>query len=222
MLRPAATLGEMAQSDPATMSMIYFVRHGQNLANVDHVLSHRVVDYSLTERGRRQARAIAEWLRERPIRAIYSSPLGRARETAAIIVSATGARLFEVEALREVDVGELDGRSDGEAWAVYESTVAAWRRAEWWARFPGSEDLREARRRITSVVEDVVRRHPGQDVVVVGHGEILGAALPPLLGLCDPPVMTTGSITAVRCAGPGGLSCESWGLIEHLPDDLAM
>jgi broad specificity phosphatase PhoE len=49
-------LGDMAHSDPATMSMIYFVRHGQNLANVDRVLSHQVVDYSLTvdqpERGR--------------------------------------------------------------------------------------------------------------------------------------------------------------------------
>lgn len=213
-------LGDVAHSDPATMSLMYFVRHGQNLANVDRVLSHHVVDYSLTERGRRQARAIADWLRERPIRAVYSSPLRRAAETAATIAMATGAPLVEVEALREVDVGELDGRSDAKAWAVYESTVAAWRRAEWWVRFPGGEDLREARGRIVTFVDDVVRRHPGQDVVVVGHGEILGAALPPLLGLCDPPVMATGSITAVRCAGQGNLTCEGWGLIEHLPDDL--
>ena len=41
---------------------IYLARHGESRANIEGVLSHRVGEHPLTERGRRQARALAEWL----------------------------------------------------------------------------------------------------------------------------------------------------------------
>ncbi len=198
------------------MSLIYFVRHGQNRANVEHVFSHRVVDYSLTARGLAQARAAAEWFRGRSVASIYSSPLRRAKETAAAISVTTNAPVVEIDELREVNVGELDGRSDQPAWDVYNQTVAEWHQGKRQVRFPGGESLEEASQRIEGFVAEVIGRHRGEDFVVVGHGEIFIAVLPRLLGLDGFLGMETAAITVARCDDALLLTCESWGLTEHL------
>src|SRR5687768_8889360 len=102
----------------APVPRIYFVRHGENRANVERRMSWRVIDYPLTEPGPRQAAAVAEWFRARPIEAVYASPLLRARETADRIAEVVGAEVVEAEPLRELNVGELDGLGDPDSWAL--------------------------------------------------------------------------------------------------------
>jgi probable phosphoglycerate mutase len=104
---------------------IYFVRHGENRANVERRMSWRVIDYPLTELGVRQAAAAAEWFRGRPVEAVYSSPLRRARQTAQHVARAVGGPV------RELAVGALDGLGDAAAWAVHDAVVARWRLGEW-------------------------------------------------------------------------------------------
>jgi broad specificity phosphatase PhoE len=58
-------------------------------------------DPGLTERGRRQAAQTADWLRHRDVRAIVSSPLRRARETASYVAASTGLAVREDARLRE-------------------------------------------------------------------------------------------------------------------------
>lgn len=161
---------------------ILFIRHGENPANLSGELSHRDVDYSLTERGRRQAQAVAEHLaagHEGQVDAVFSSPLRRARETAAVIGFVLGLEVEELEELRELNVGDLEGRSDEHAWRIHDEIDAAWLSGSTESAFPGGEDLATALGRFGGALRTIVER-VGDDgrAVVVGHGGIMriGAA----------------------------------------------
>src|SRR5436190_18374914 len=112
------------------MGRIYLIRHAENRANVDRLMSHRVIDYSLTDLGHQQADALGRWFLDRALEVVYSSPLRRAHQTAEYVARATGAPIVEAEPLRELDVGELDGRGDPASWAVHDAVVARWREGE--------------------------------------------------------------------------------------------
>ena len=100
---------------------LLLVRHGESVGNLTHILQGP--DDPLTERGRRQAREIAAYLASRgDVRALYTSPLVRAYETAAIIGEALGLTPIPREALAEINVGEAAGLT----------------LEEWAARSPGS------------------------------------------------------------------------------------
>ena len=158
---------------------------------------------------------MAEWLRGRGVEHLYTSPLRRARETAVAISLATRAPVVELDALREVDVGELDGRRDEAAWRLYDHTVAAWHRGDLRARFPGGESFAEALLRMHGALEEVIRRHRHDEVVLVGHGEIFTSVLLRLLRLDESRGLAPASITSVRCES-AGLVCANWGSTGHL------
>ena len=160
---------------------ILFIRHGENPANLTGQLSHRDVDYSLTERGRRQAQAVAEHLgagHEGPIDAVFASPLKRARETAAVIGFVLGLEVEELEELRELNVGDLEGRSDDDAWRLHDEIDHAWVNGRAEGAFPGGEDLPTALGRFDGALRAILERVGDGRAVVVGHGGIMriGAA----------------------------------------------
>lgn len=172
--RRRATVGPM----PVT---VLFVRHGENPANLTGLLSHRDVDYSLTDRGRRQAQAVAQHLAsgaEGRIDAVFSSPLRRARETAAVIGFVLGLEVEVLEELRELNVGDLEGRSDADAWRIHDEIDAAWVNGRAEGIFPGGEDLPTALARFGGALRTIVERVGDGRAVVVGHGGIMriGAA----------------------------------------------
>ena len=113
-------------------------------------------------------------------------------------------------------MGELDGRFDEAAWGLYNRTVAAWREGRQRTRFPGGESLEEALLRRAGVLRQVLPRHPQEDVVLVGHGEIFSSVLPWLLRLSRPSGMSIASVSVVR-PDESGLLCERWASTLHLP-----
>jgi broad specificity phosphatase PhoE len=165
---------------------ILWVRHGQNVANLSHTMSYRVFDGDLTEKGRQQARTLADKLSAEPgdpIGYLTCSPLRRARQTAEII----GARLrlpvtVGGDDLRELNIGDLDGRSDDEAWRIYWQVLAAWQAGDTAARFPGGEDWPTLCARLRRALTAVVRGSGGARSLVVAHGGNLRAAIPGLTG----------------------------------------
>jgi broad specificity phosphatase PhoE len=171
-------------------ALIDWARHGENVANVTRTLSHRVFDGDLTPVGRAQAEQLGRRLaaREGPRPGLLvCSPLRRARQTAQILADHLDlAVAAELEGLREIDVGSVDGRSDDAAWAVYDDVLDRWRRGDAAARFPGGEDLRELTARLAAALTQVAAAGGDGPALVVAHGANLRAALPLLTGAADP------------------------------------
>ena len=188
---------------------ILWARHGQNVANLSRTLSYRVFDGNLTELGQRQAAEMAARLAmsatDDPVHLLACSPLRRARQTAQIVGSALGLPVaLELDDLRELNVGALDGRSDPEAWRTYDRVLAAWRAGDRHMRFPGGEDRDELCTRLHRALLTVARRSAGETALVVAHGANIRAALPGLAGAEDPGVdLPTGAVATLDLDATG-------------------
>ena len=103
----------MSISQPTGQLHLLFIRHGETQDNIDRVLQgHR--DTSLTEKGHKEARILADKLRDQHIDAIYSSPLTRIAQTIAPILSdhsEVQVQVHEDADLMGQALGELEGGS---------------------------------------------------------------------------------------------------------------
>jgi broad specificity phosphatase PhoE len=190
------------------VTVVYWARHGENIANLTRTFSYRVFDGDLTDRGIAQAGQLAETLRAAapgPGR-LVCSPLRRARQTAEIV----SARLHlpvaaELDDLREINVGDLDGRNDDDAWQVYQATLAGWRSGQLGQRFPAGESGYELAARIGRALRAVAKEAGAEHAVVVAHGASIRAAVPRLTGQAEPGTdLATGGVarfTVTPCPG---------------------
>ncbi len=161
--------------------MLILVRHGQTDPNVRGLLLGRA-DPPLTEAGYRQACALAAAL-PRADR-IVSSPLARARDTAAVLAGAApgvaDAAEVEVDARWiEMDYGELDGRPPS---ALGERTWQAWREDPDFVP-AGGESLAAVCARVREACEELAEDAARGDVVVVSHVSPIKAAVTWALGV---------------------------------------
>lgn len=150
------------------MTTIYLARHGEsdwNAANRFQGLSDR----PLTELGRRQAEALADQLAATASpSAIYSSPLRRAFETAAIVGTRTGLEPRPVDDLREVDVGGWAGLSRSDVESRFPEAFRRWLDGgEGWE---DGESYADMSARVLAALTGVAESHPGDQVLVVSHG----------------------------------------------------
>ncbi len=171
--------------------LVRWARHGQNAANLSRQFSHRRLDLDLTTLGREQADRLAKQLASRlggaiESPALFASPLRRAQQTAEIVARRLGADIETIDGLRELNVGDLDGRSDHAAWQIYESVLEGWRRGQHERRFPGGEDWHELCRRLAASLRHVAEGAGERPAVIIAHGANLRAALPGLAGVEDP------------------------------------
>jgi 2,3-bisphosphoglycerate-dependent phosphoglycerate mutase len=161
-----------------SQNTIYLVRHGENWANLTKEFSCRLVDRSLTPKGVLQAQQTASYMAALGLDAIYSSPLRRAFETAAIIAGRCSLTVCVLEELREINVGDLEGRPANAAdWAYHDTIIAAWAAGEKGQRFPGGEDYNSAWARLRTGLAKAVAGREGQRIAVVGHGGLLTVTL---------------------------------------------
>lgn len=146
---------------------VLLVRHGETDDNAaDRFQGRR--DTLLNERGREQSRALAQRLRGEGLRAIYTSPLRRARATAEIVADALGLEPVVDERLIEADTGEWSGLLTAEIVAMAASEYARWRAADPSFRFPGGESVAEQTARMTAALAEVARGP--LPALVVTHG----------------------------------------------------
>ncbi|MCC5950476.1 MAG: histidine phosphatase family protein [Acidimicrobiia bacterium] len=156
------------------------------LVLVRHGRPHRTheaegpADPGLDELGRRQARAVAEWLAEESVDALYTSPLCRAVETAAPIAEVTG-----LDAEVDDDVAEWDRDASEYIPTEQLPTVAP----HIWKAMAGNDfaalgiDLDAFLGRVERARQRIVSAHPSQRVVVVCHGGVINAMAAHVLGL---------------------------------------
>ena len=161
---------------------LLLVRHGETLGNIARQLQDE--HDPLTERGRRQARAVAAALARRAdLAALYASPLSRAWETAALIGAATGLAPVARPGLAEINVGSAAGLTFDEWRARFPEQSRSFRADGVAFAWPGGESGGEIARRVAAEIDRLIARHradPGA-VVVVSHGGALAWAIVHLL-----------------------------------------
>jgi probable phosphoglycerate mutase len=165
------------------MPVFYFIRHGQSEANLLQQISNRGWVHPLTSLGEQQAAALAGRLASEGITAIYTSPLQRAVQTAAILGQHLGLPYTVADALREYDCGELEGRADADAWQQYAWLREEWAAGRWEARLPGGESLHDIRARFVPFIE-ALRQSPSMQaarLALIGHGGLFMVMLPFIL-----------------------------------------
>ena len=197
--------------------IFYFVRHGESEANLINVFSNRGSKHGLTPEGRKQAYTLANILKTRSIKWIYSSPLLRAAQTAEILAEELTIPLEISDALREYDCGILEGKSDRGSWEQHVRILKDWiEDGQWESRIEGGESFVEIKDRFLPFVDNLVRKYQGSNegIVLVAHGGIFRIMLPLIFNLIDyhfvmdHAIRNTGFVLAEL--NNGELRCLSW------------
>lgn len=184
------------------MPLLLLIRHGENEYVKTGKMAGRLPGVHLNERGQNQARALGEALKDAPIKAIYSSPLERAVETATPIANARQLEVQMEAGLLESDIGKWQGKSWKvlrltKVWKIVQSSPSRF-------RFPEGESFPEMQTRVVAALERIVQRHrkPQEIIVCVFHADPIKLAVSHFLGLpldrfqrlgCD-----TGSLTMLH------------------------
>ena len=171
------------------MARLYLVRHGETTANVLQQLDTALPGANLTDFGARQG---VRFGLENPLQApavLLNSVANRALQTAELIASVWETDPTTVEGIHEVQVGDLEGRSDREAHEQFRDVVHRWHHGELDARPPGGESLEMIRARYLPVLHDLALTHltgdDQHDLYVVSHGAAIRLAAAHLAGV-DP------------------------------------
>ncbi len=166
-MKPAAEAASWSGQVGAPTRLL-LLRHGQTELSVHRRYSGRG-DPELTALGHEQAARVAARLAAVPgIAAVLTSPLRRARQTAAAVAEATGAPLEVHDGLVETDFGAWEGMTFAEARARDPELHGRWLGADDVAP-PGGESFVAVAARVAVERAEVVARYPGATVVVVTH-----------------------------------------------------
>lgn len=164
------------------MATILLIRHGQNDFVKKAKLAGRLPGVHLNDVGLGQANALAKQLSKLPVKAIYSSPLERAMETAKPIAKEHKLKVIKRDGLLELDIGAWQGKtikqvSRNKLWEVVQNFPSR-------MRFPEGESFAEAQLRIVDELEAIATGHKSKELICcVGHSDMIKLAIAYFLGL---------------------------------------
>ncbi|GIS73872.1 MAG: histidine phosphatase family protein [Nitrosopumilaceae archaeon] len=159
------------------VGQIIFLRHGQAKNNTERVLSGRTPGVPLTDKGITQAQQTAELLEHMNISAIYSSPIQRAKHTAEIVGEHNSIDVQIDDRLIELDMGKFTGIPYDEIFASHGNVFLKFYNGELEIAHNGVETFADVKKRVTSIVDEIIEKHPDQNVVLVTHMDPIKAML---------------------------------------------
>ncbi len=153
---------------------VHLARHGQTAYNLEgRFQGHLPVP--LDDTGRAQAAELAERAAAHDFRALWCSPLLRARETADVVARRIGLEPIEDPRLMETDAGDWTDRSFADVHAEAPELFAAFIAGEPSFAFPGGESFAEQEERVSAALAEVEQGE--LPALVVCHGMVIRAAL---------------------------------------------
>jgi broad specificity phosphatase PhoE len=195
------------------MTLVHLVRHGL-VDNPRRLVYGRLPGFHLSRDGRAQAEAAARRLNGRPIVALYSSPLERARETAEVIGAVLG---LPVNVREELTEAALAAVWEGQEWAH----VREAHRTRWETYLHRPLELRDIPETVAALAErmalairGLAAAHPGAEVAMVSHGDPIKAGLIALTGGdlagLNRFYLPTGGIVSLRVERERAIIAERW------------
>ena len=165
---------------PPGATEIFLVRHGASEPAVPgrpFPLVDGHGDPALAPEGREQAERVAERFAAAQIDAVYVTTLRRTQQTAAPLAGALGLVPIIEPDLREVGLGEWEGGVFRKRVADLDPIAVRMFTEERWDVIPGAEPHDEFNGRVRAAIDRIAAARPGQRVVAVVHGGVIGAAL---------------------------------------------
>jgi broad specificity phosphatase PhoE len=160
-----------------TFALIRHASHGL----LGHTMVGRAPGVPLSPDGVREAERLAERLEGSGVGALYSSPLERARATAAPIAARLRLRVQIADELNEIDFGDWTNRTltdlhDLEEWRRFNLFRSS-------SRIPNGEAMMDVQARMLRLIERLCSVHPDLTVALVSHGDVIKATLAHHLGV---------------------------------------
>jgi broad specificity phosphatase PhoE len=163
---------------------LFLCRHGEPKASARGRVCGSL-DVRLSLEGARQARLLAAVLAPTPLVAVYSSPQRRALDTARVVAAEHGVAPIQLDALREVDFGALEGLTYDEAAERYPDVYRSWMHRPARVRFPGGEGYADVRARAQAALAEILGERQDESLAVVAHGGLIRAVLAICLEMPD-------------------------------------
>jgi probable phosphomutase (TIGR03848 family) len=164
------------------MPTVLLIRHGETDFVKKGRLAGRLPGVPLNEHGQKQAQVVAEKLAGAPIKAIYSSPIERAMQTAEPIAKALNLEIIQRQGLIETEIGEwqdvrVKDVNRSKSWKIIQSSPSLF-------RFPGGESFAETQFRISSEIQALSAQHDPKDTIIcVSHADPIKLAIAYFIGI---------------------------------------
>jgi alpha-ribazole phosphatase len=163
-------------------TVLWLIRHPEPEASAEG-RCYGSKDWELSETGMCQAKAIAAQLASQPLAAIYTSPRRRCLQAAHLLAAGRKCPVEVLEALRELDFGEFEGRRYAEIESLYPALYREWMERPTEVQFPGGESFLDMRSRVLAAAADLRARHAGEAIALVTHGGVNRIILADALGM---------------------------------------
>jgi alpha-ribazole phosphatase len=168
------------KGNPACRILLF--RHGET-ANSKEVCFNGHYDVGLSKRGQEQFQHWAEILKEKSFKAIYSSDLQRTSNSAQFIAHQHGLKPVSYSELRELSFGTWEGMSVSEVERTYPGQMQERMKSVATFQADGGETYPQLQARVIPKFEEIVARHPNDQIVMVCHGGVNRVILGHLLGI---------------------------------------
>ncbi len=162
---------------------LILVRHGETGWNQQFRIQGGSSDTDLSQNGVDQAQKLGLVLKDVNIGAVYSSPLKRALDTAQAIANHHGLEVRVEPALKEMEVGELEGVPIAELGTSFSKYMIEWRQGGGTAKLPGGESLVDLSDRVWEAVQSILADNMQRNVVLVSHYFVTVAIICRTLGM---------------------------------------
>ena len=164
------------------MVKIILIRHGETDWNREQIFRGRI-DVALNEVGLAQAGAVKQSLKDVEINRIYSSPLGRAFETASVLGANKGLEVEIENGFIDIDFGKWQGLSHEQVKEEHKGLYETWLAEPHEVVFPAGECLEDVCKRSMGALEKIIKKNPGETLAVVSHRVLNKVLLCAILGL---------------------------------------
>ncbi len=155
---------------------LIFVRHAEAEGNFNRVF-HGWYDSRITEKGHKQAQAVAERLADLPVDIIYSSSLTRTLQTAQYIADIKKLPIIRTDKMKEINGGDWENVAWEVLPNVYPNENYTWENEPHTHQMPNGENMEEFYNRLLKEVMDIIGHNKGKNVCIVTHGTAIRAML---------------------------------------------
>ncbi|WP_027626560.1 histidine phosphatase family protein [Clostridium lundense] len=184
---------------------LFITRHGQTMWNTEKRMQGWK-DSPLTEAGINQATWLRDRIKNTNIDYIYASPIGRAYRTAEIVRGNRDVPIITDDRIREINMGVWEGLAQEEIDSLYkEQLFNFWNAPHLYEPIQG-ESFIQVRERTSEFIEEMAKKHPGQNIFIVTHTIALKSIMSyiqdiPLEKFWGDPYIHPTSLTVVKIDG---------------------